>query len=80
MKTFQEDDENLITTSHVRAHYGGISAMGLWRWLRDEDLGFPAPLMIKGRRYWKRGQIRAFDRLAAASGKTRARPLKIEAA
>ena len=47
MKTIQEDDENFLTTSHVRAHYGGISAMGLWRWLRDENLGFPAPIIIK---------------------------------
>ena len=80
MKTIQEDDENLLTTSHVRAHYGGISAMGLWRWLRDENLGFPAPIIIKRRRFWKKGQIRAFDALAAASGKAKARPLKIEAA
>ena len=26
--------------------------MTLWRWLRDEDLGFPQPIVINGRRYW----------------------------
>ena len=30
-----------------------ISQMGLWRWMRDADLGFPQPtLRIRDRRYW----------------------------
>jgi len=35
--------------------------MTVWRWLRDEDLGFPEPLVINGRRFWLEGALDEFD-------------------
>jgi len=34
--------------------------MTLWRWLQDEKLGFPRPLVIHGRRYWREEEIIAW--------------------
>jgi len=34
--------------------------MTLWRWLRDPELGFPRPLVINGRRYWRESEIKAW--------------------
>jgi hypothetical protein len=36
-------------SAQVRARYGGVSDMTLWRWLHDEQLGFPQPIRINGR-------------------------------
>lgn len=48
-----ETDKPYLPASQVRARYG-VSEMSIWRWLRDERLGFPAPIRINGRRYWRR--------------------------
>jgi predicted DNA-binding transcriptional regulator AlpA len=29
-----------------------ISTMSLWRWLQNDDLGFPRPVKIRNRRYF----------------------------
>jgi hypothetical protein len=47
------------------ARYLNISKMGLWRWQRDAELGFPAPSVINGISYtnldhvdsWMRSRI-----------------------
>jgi len=44
----------------VRARYG-VSDMSLWRWLRDEALGFPAPIRINRRRFWKLAELEAWE-------------------
>jgi predicted DNA-binding transcriptional regulator AlpA len=55
-----------LTARQVKARYGGISDMSLWRWLRDENLGFPQPLIINGRRFWLEGALDRFDDKRAA--------------
>ncbi|MEY4965082.1 MAG: hypothetical protein RL274_665, partial [Pseudomonadota bacterium] len=44
------------TSKQVRARYGGISDMTLYRWLKNPNIGFPKPLPPvvgkKGRRLW----------------------------
>ena len=47
----------LITASAVRDLCGGVSDMSLWRWLNDPDLGFPRPIYIARRRYWRAAEI-----------------------
>ncbi len=47
------NDDVLLTAPKLRARYGGVSDMCLWRWLHDEGMGFPQPLLINRRRYWK---------------------------
>jgi hypothetical protein len=34
--------------------------MTLHRWDRDQDLGFPPPITIRGRKYRSRKQLQAF--------------------
>jgi hypothetical protein len=46
-------DDILLTASQVRARYGGVSDMCLWRRLHDERMSFPQPLLINRRRYWR---------------------------
>lgn len=53
-------------STHVRARYGGVSDMTLWRWLHDEELGFPQPIRINGRRFWSEERLAAWERLMNA--------------
>jgi predicted DNA-binding transcriptional regulator AlpA len=46
----------------VRVRYDGISDMTLWRWLHDEELGFPKPIWIQGRRFWKESELVSWER------------------
>lgn len=55
-----------LTSNEVRARFCGISDMTLWRWLQDERLGFPRPLIINRRRFFRLDQIEAFEKHRAA--------------
>jgi predicted DNA-binding transcriptional regulator AlpA len=59
-------DEALIPAAAMRAHYmGGCSEMHVWRLLNDpkrQELGFPRPISINGRNYWRVGEIRLWLR------------------
>ena len=59
-------ETTLISARTVRAELGGISDMTLWRWLQRADLGFPQPIYIARRRYWRRADIEAWK--SALSG------------
>lgn len=50
-----------LTSKQVRARYGDVSDMCLWRWLRSKDLNFPKPLEINRRRYWKLADLEAWE-------------------
>jgi predicted DNA-binding transcriptional regulator AlpA len=52
------------------ADFLSVSAMAIWRWERDEKLGFPRPTIIHGRKYWNRNEINEWMR-AQATGKAR---------
>ena len=51
-----------LNAGQVRTRYGGVSDMALWRWLQDDDLGFPKPLRINRRRFWKASDLTAWER------------------
>jgi predicted DNA-binding transcriptional regulator AlpA len=53
--------------AQVRARYGGISDMTLWRWLHDEELGFPQPIRINGRRFWSEEALNTWEGSHAAA-------------
>ena len=55
-----------LTATQVRQRFGAISDMTLWRWMRDERLGFPAPVLINRRRYFPVSDIAAFQERHAA--------------
>lgn len=46
-----------IPAAVVRSLCGGISDMTLWRWLDDDALGFPRPIYIARRRYWREVEV-----------------------
>jgi hypothetical protein len=61
----------LVPDAQVRAELGGVSPMTLHRWDRDPSLGFPRPLIIRGRKYRLRQELEAFKTClieASASG------------
>jgi predicted DNA-binding transcriptional regulator AlpA len=60
-------DERFLTSKAVRARYGNCSDMWIYRRLHD-DSGFPRPIEISGRRFWKLSALIAWER---ARGKPR---------
>jgi predicted DNA-binding transcriptional regulator AlpA len=65
-----------LNAAQVRARYGGISDMSLWRWLRDEELGFPKPYRINRLRYWKDSELTEWERTRQPDGEAdRAAPV-----
>lgn len=61
------DEATLITSAAACALAGGISAMTLWRWTRDEVI--PKPTIIRGRKFWNRAGFLAVL-AAAGTGET----------
>ncbi len=61
------DDDVHINSRRVRELCGDVSDMTLWRWLHDEELKFPKPVVISRRRYWRLAELRAWlaERAAA---------------
>jgi predicted DNA-binding transcriptional regulator AlpA len=53
-------DDKYVTSRQVRDELGGVSDMTLWRWENDPELGFPKPIRINRRRYWRAAEISAF--------------------
>lgn len=58
----------------VRARYGNVSAMTIWRWLQNPAIDFPKPILISGRRYWSVLQLNTFDERRRASIESQRRP------
>jgi predicted DNA-binding transcriptional regulator AlpA len=52
--------EKLLPGKKVRERYG-VSDQTIWRWLHDPKSGFPKPVRIQGRRYWRLEQLLAFE-------------------
>ncbi|WP_127143186.1 helix-turn-helix transcriptional regulator [Pelagibacterium montanilacus] len=50
-------DNRYLTATEVRARFGGISDMTLWRWLEDDSLNFPRPMKVRNRRLFKEQDI-----------------------
>jgi predicted DNA-binding transcriptional regulator AlpA len=50
-----------LTASQVRARFGNISDMTLWRWIRSAELEFPRPIVIASRRYFDETEITAWQ-------------------
>jgi predicted DNA-binding transcriptional regulator AlpA len=55
------DDDVLLTAAQTRSRVGGVSAMCIWRWMRDARVQFPAPLKINKRNYWRLGDLRRWQ-------------------
>ena len=57
-----EREDAYCTAAQVRARYGNVSDMSLYRWVRNPSLGFPSPININGRRYWRIADLQAWER------------------
>jgi predicted DNA-binding transcriptional regulator AlpA len=51
------DAQKFLTANQVRDRFGGISDVTLYRWLRDDQLAFPRPLVINRRRFFREEEI-----------------------
>jgi predicted DNA-binding transcriptional regulator AlpA len=62
--------KDYLPAKSFRARYG-ISAMTEWRWLRDEALGLPKPVLIQRRKYYPLAELEAWERkqVALSSGR-----------
>jgi predicted DNA-binding transcriptional regulator AlpA len=56
----EQGGEVLIPAPAVLKRHG-ISAMTLWRWLHDDKLGFPRPIDIRRRRFFRLAEIEAWE-------------------
>ena len=55
-----KEGQTYLSAGDVRQRYG-VSDMSLWRWLRNEALGFPRPMRINGRRFWSRAELETWE-------------------
>jgi hypothetical protein len=56
-----------VTRRTVRARFGDISEMTLWRWERNPSLAFPKPLTINGRKYYNVSEIEGWEQRRGVS-------------
>ena len=49
-----------LPAAQVRLRYG-VSHMSLWRWLNNKATGFPKPIRINGRRFWKLAELEQWE-------------------
>ena len=53
-------EKTFLPTAAVRARYG-VTKQSLWRWLHKEALGFPKPIRINNRLFWKTAELEAWE-------------------
>jgi predicted DNA-binding transcriptional regulator AlpA len=56
----QVPQQTYLQSSAVRTRYG-VSDMTIWRWLHRGDLGFPVPIRINNRRFWRLTDLEAWE-------------------
>jgi hypothetical protein len=63
-------EKRYITQKHLKARYGDVTDMTIWRWEHDAKLGFPKAIFINGRKYFLLEEVEAWEReRASASGR-----------
>lgn len=60
LREIEFDPRRRVSSARVCELCGGISSMTLWRWLNDPTMGFPKPIYISRRRYWREKDVLAF--------------------
>src|SRR5262245_7968798 len=58
------EPDTFVPDAQVRAEFGNITAMTLFRWDHNPELGFPPPIDIAGRKYRSRRMLEAFKQRA----------------
>lgn len=52
--------DEFVTAGELQQRYR-ISSVTLWRWLKDADLGFPSPMVVKRQRLFRRADVSAWE-------------------
>jgi predicted DNA-binding transcriptional regulator AlpA len=60
------DPDVFLPARKVWERYGK-TPMTLYRWVKDEGLGFPKPIYIGRNRYWRLADLEAFERAKVAA-------------
>ena len=47
-----------MPAAQVKKRYS-VTDKSIWRWLKDDSLGYPQPIRIKGRSFWRIADLRA---------------------
>lgn len=59
-ETTIRNPHRLIAAADVRAMFGDVSDMTIWRWLKDANLNFPKPIYVQRRRFWREAELVAW--------------------
>jgi predicted DNA-binding transcriptional regulator AlpA len=57
--------QTFLTGPQVQRRYQK-SHVTIWRWVRDPALGFPQPIQINGRSYWRLSDLEAWEAAQAS--------------
>jgi hypothetical protein len=60
--------DNMLPAAMVWRRYGKTDRT-LDRWLKDESLGFPRPVVIRNRRYFKEAELLDWERAQASKSR-----------
>jgi predicted DNA-binding transcriptional regulator AlpA len=63
--TTTDPTDSYLTGPQVNERYS-ISAMTRWRWEKNPQLAFPAPLKINNRSYWQLASLQLWERNRAS--------------
>ena len=55
------EPNSYLSAKQTRHRFGDVCDMTLWRWIKDPALGFPPPLRINGRRFWKVADLERWE-------------------
>ncbi len=53
-------NQTFVTGPQVQARYQK-SHVTIWRWMHDEELGFPKPIQINRLNYWRLADLEAWE-------------------
>lgn len=54
------ETKKLIPSREVKARFGGVTDMTIYRWSHAKGSKFPAPIVIGRRKYWEEAAINDF--------------------
>jgi predicted DNA-binding transcriptional regulator AlpA len=74
-----EADDSFLPARCVWERYH-VSEMTLFRWLREETMGFPRPIYFGRFRYWRVSDLVAWERRRAAEPPPKPKPPAVRAA
>lgn len=61
-----EGGGRLLPARRIWERYG-VCSRTLDRWLGNAEIGFPRPIVLNSRRYWRQDDIEAWERRRAAA-------------